>query len=297
VAPGDNAERPPTSRVGPAGGSGRGLRTVIVLASLALALAVLKPWDWIAAKPVAPGREGGAISGAVPTAAPTASPTSTTRDWANLGTRIACLSGTSWLAIVDQVDGPTTSRSWTHLDLVPANDPLDPAIVRTHVYAEAVPRIGFCAADLHVVDPAAAGDEPFPVRAWRLPSVLPTGASANATEFVPRIVSGGTLAEGGALFGPPGGLSVRGPAGQAADPEGAWAVGGSVPGAARWATRAGRSAQASWPPGTYVFRVDPAGAGSAGSGTPGSAAPSSGAAWFAIELRGPWVGPGASDAP
>ena len=52
---GDDAERPPTTRIGPAGGAGRGLSTVVVLVALALVVAVLKPWDWFAPPAVASG--------------------------------------------------------------------------------------------------------------------------------------------------------------------------------------------------------------------------------------------------
>jgi len=286
---GDAAERPPTTRIGPAGGSGRGLRTAVVLVAFALAVAVVKPWDSIAAPSVAPGREGAAILVASAMTAPTPAP----RDWTGAGPRVACLSGTSWLAVVDQVDGPTVSRSWTRLDLVAATDPLDPAIARTHVYAGAVPRIGFCAPDPGAGGGWAgggwAGGAPFRIRAWRITPVESategTGTalpgSRDAVPIVPPVVSGGTVAEGGALFGPPGGV----------------AAGGRAPGPAKWAADDGPPAQASWRPGTYVFRVGLSGAGPAG-GDPSGGDPAGGeAAWFAIELRGPWVGPGAPVAP
>jgi len=320
---GDAAERPPTTRIGPAGGSGRGLRTAVVLVAFALAVAVVKPWDWIAAPSVAPGREGAAILVASPTTAPSASPPSAPpaapRDWTDVGALVACLSGTSWLAVVDQVDGPTVSRSWTRLDLVPATDPLDPAIARTHVYAGAVPRIGFCApgpaagggeaADAHGAA-GARGGAPFVIRAWRLTPVESatqgTGTALPGTReavpIVPPVVSGGTIAEGGALFGPPAGVAAGSMAGRTPDPEGAWAAGGLAQGPAHWAADDGRAAQASWRPGTYVFRVGPSGAGPVGGdpsgGDPVGGGPSGGeVAWFAIELRGPWVGPGAPPAP
>jgi len=320
---GDTTERPPTNRVGTGGGSGRGLRTVVVLALLALAIAVLKPWGWIVAPSAAPGREGAAIVAVPAGSASTVEPKPTPRNWAIVDTRVVCLSGTDWLAVVDQVDGPTTSRSWTHLDLVRANDPLDPAIVRTRVYADSVPRIGFCApgpagaatipgaADTSGSAAAGAADTTdasarFVVHAWRLP--LPTAPTAGsgtsapgtrrAVEIVPLVISGGSVIEGGSLFGPPAGLSVAGGAGRVADPEGAWAAGGLAPGPARWRADRGEPAQASWPPGTYVFRVDLArAAGAGGAAGSGSAAAGADAAWFAIELRGPWIVPGASGAP
>jgi len=292
---GDAAERPPTTRIGPAGGSGRGLRTAVVLVAFALAVAVVKPWDSIAAPSVAPGREGAAILVASAMTAPTPAP----RDWTGAGPRVACLSGTSWLAVVDQVDGPTVSRSWTRLDLVAATDPLDPAIARIHVYAGAVPRIGFCAPGPGAGGGWAgggwAGVAPFRIRAWRITPVesatqgtgtaLPgsreavPGARA-AVPIVPPVVSGGTVAEGGALFGPPGGVAA-----------------GRAPGPAKWATDDGRPAQASWRPGTYVFRVGLSGGDSSGGDSSGGDSSGGQAAWFAIELRGPWMGPGASGAP
>jgi hypothetical protein len=301
---GDDAERPPTTRIGPAAGAAsRGLSMVVVLVALALVVAVLKPWDWIAAPPVGPGREGAAIAGVLPATSPTVVPTPASPDWTGAGPQVACLSGTSWLAVVDQVNGPVTSRSWTRLDLVPATGPLDPAIARTHVYAESVPRIGFCAPGSANAAGAAGASAQFRVRAWRLTSVeaLADGsatdsiASRRADEIVPPVVSGGTIAEGGSLFGPPEELAVGGGEGQAPDREDAWAVGGAAPGSAggaapgsaRWRAYGGGPVQASWPPSIYVFRVDALGSGPAGSGV----------AWFAIELRGPWAGPAESPTP
>jgi len=302
---GDDAERPPTTRIGPAAGAGRGLSTLVVLVALALVVAVLKPWDWFAPPAVAPGREGAAIPAARPATSPPAISTPGSHDWTGGGPQVACLSGTSWLAVVDQVNVPVTSRSWTRLDLVPATGPLDPAIARTHVYAESVPRIGFCApgsAD------AADGGATFLVRAWRLtsPMAAPAGSEATpaedagaavpgvgppgareATPVVLTVVSGGTAADGGALFGPPGWLTVGGAAGRAADPEGAWAARGPVPLPGDWTPGGGMPEARSWAPGTYVFRVDAPGSGQAGSGI----------AWFAIELRGPWTGSSASSEP
>jgi hypothetical protein len=317
---GDAAERPPTTRIGPAGGSGGSLRTAIVLVAFALAVAVVKPWDWIAAPSVAPGREGAAILVAPPTSAKAAqsAPTPAPRDWTGAGPQVACTSGTSWLAVVDQVDGPTVSRSWTHLDLVPATDPLDPAIARTHAYADSVPRIGFCAPGSASAAGAPGASAQFRVRAWRLtpPKAAPAGSEAapaggtgaalpapreaatgdaraalpgarEAVLVVLRVVSGGTAADGGALFGPPGWLTVGRGAGRAADPEGAWAARGPVPLPGDWTPGGGLPEARSWQPGTYVFHVDALGSGPAGSGV----------AWFAIELRGPWTGSSASSEP
>jgi hypothetical protein len=292
---GDDAERPPTTRIGPAGGAGRGLSTVVALVALALVVAVLKPWDWFAPPAVAPGREGAAIPAARPAASPTVAPTPVSRDWTGAGPRVACLSGTSWLAVVDQVDGPTVSRSWTRLDPVPATDPLDAAIPRTHVYADSVPRIGFCAPSAVSAPGAAdtaAGGAPFLVRAWQLPTepaalVPQASQSQGAAELAPVLVSGGTTTDGGGLYGPAvdtaPGTTTRG----ARDPEGAWAARGSVPHRGTWAPGDGMLREASWSPGTYVFRVL----------LPDAGWPSPGVAWFAIELRGPWTGPEESPTP
>ncbi len=237
----DAAERPPTTRIEPAGRAGRGLSTLVVLVALALVVAVLKPWDWLAPPNVAPGREGAAISAAPPATSPTVAPTTASRDWTGALPQVACLSGTSWLAVVDQVNGPVTSRSWTRLDLVPATGPLDPAVARTHVYAESVPRIGFCAPGsagaTSVRGGAGDGREGLPVRAWRLtPLEGPVGGSGTAApsvrqalEIAPPVVSGGTTGEGGALFGPPDELAAGGASGLATDPEGAWAARSPVP--------------------------------------------------------------------
>jgi hypothetical protein len=280
--------------------------------TLALAVAVVKPWDWVATPSRAPGPEGAAI----PVASPLVAPTPAASNWTEIGARVSCLGEGSWLAVVDQVDGPTVSRSWTHLDLVPATGPTDPAMARPRVYADAVPRLGFCApgratggaggggaADAH-------GAAPFVIRAWRLTplesATQGTGTALPGTReavpIVPPVVSGGTIAEGGALFGPPGGLAAGSMAGRTADPEAAWAAGGRAHGPAQWAADDGRSAQASWRPGTYVFRVglsdgDPSGADPSGADPSGADPSGAEAAWFAIELRGPWVGPGAPPAP
>jgi hypothetical protein len=301
---GDDAERPTTTRIGPAAGMGRGLSMVVVLVALALVVAVVKPWDWFAAPAVAPGREGAAIPAARPGTSPTVAPTPASHDLTGAGPQGACLFGASWLAVVDQVNGPVTSRSWTRLDLVPATGPLDPAIARTHVYAESVPRIGFCAPGSANAAGAAGASAQFRVRAWRLTSVeaLADGsatdsiASRRADEIVPPVVSGGTTAEGGSLFGPPEGLAVGGGEGRASDPKDApGSAGGAAPGeagrlapgSARRRAYGGGQVQASWPPSIYVFRVDALGSGPAGPGV----------AWFAIELRGPWTGPGESPTP
>jgi hypothetical protein len=256
---GDDAERPPTTRIGPAGGAGRGLSTVVVLVALALGVAVLKPWDWFAPPAAAPGREGAAIPAARPASSPTVAPTPASRDWTGAGPQVACLSGTSWLVVVDQAVGPTVSRSWTRVDPVPATGPLDPAIAGTRVYADSVPRIGFCVPDTRVPDPAGfgstmgQGDAPFGVRAWRIQPASAATGPRHATEIAPALVSGGTLADRGSLYGPPVARSPR---------------------------RGTGSAEAPWQTGTYVFRVELADARPAGLGV----------AWFAIELRGPWTG-------
>lgn len=260
----DGTDRPPTARIGPAGGSGRGLSTVVVVVALALVVAVVKPWDWFAPPAAAPGREGAAIPAGRPATSPTVAPTPASRGWTGAGPEIACLSGTSWLAVVDQVNGPSVSRSWTRLDLVPATGPLDPAIARTHVYAESVPRVGFCAPDTGL-DAAGAGEAgadraPFHLRAWRIRPASAAAGPPSAAEIAPALISGGTLADHGSLYGPPIARNMR---------------------------RVDLSTNAAWPVGTYVFQVEHAGAGPAGRDV----------AWFAIELRGPWIGPEGDSTP
>jgi hypothetical protein len=237
---------------------------VVALVVLALVVAVLKPWDWFAPPAAAPGREGAAISAARPATSPTVAPTSASRDWTGAGPQVACLSGTSWLAVVDQVDGPTVSRSWTRLEPVPATGPLDTTIAGTHVYADSVPRIGFCAPDTAWLGAAGSGGAgadrvPFHLRAWRIRPASAAGPRS-ATEIAPALISGGTLADRGSLYGPPIARSLR---------------------------RAGPSTDAAWPVGTYVFRIEPMLAGPAGPGV----------AWFAIELQGPWIGPEGDSTP
>jgi len=290
----DDAELPPTTRIGPAAGSGRGLRTALVLLTMALAIAIVKPWDLLAAPAGPPGREGAAIPAVSPPASPPVAALPAAGDWTEIGAQGACLGETGWLAVVDQVDGPTVSRSWTRLDLAPASDPLDPAIARTHVYAEAVPRLGFCAptGSPDTTGVGGSGDASFRVQVWRLapgggasrPPAPGGGASEppGITEIEPIVVSGGA-ADRGVLYRPPGG-----PVRAARDPENVWAVGGSrVPRPAAWSADEDVRGVASWAPGTYVFRVALPGAGPAGSDE----------AWFAIELRGPWTGPGPSVGP
>jgi hypothetical protein len=281
---GDDAERPATVRIGPAGGPGRGFRAAAVLVALSLAVAVAKPWDWMDAPSPAPGREGAAPPAAAPggDAAPAGS--SQPAGWTGAGEGLACLSGGSWLAIVDAVDGSRTSRSWTRLVPAPATGPADPGIVRTHLYAEAVPRIGFCApgaaGGIAGGPGAEVGGARFRVRAWRL---LP--GSPAPIELAPVVVWGGTLTDGGTLYGPPAHMAPGTPSREARDPEGAWAARG--PARADWSPGDAVAEEASWPPGTYVVRVD----------LPGVAAAGAGPAWFAIELRGPWTRPEESVAP
>jgi hypothetical protein len=241
------------------------LSTAVVLVALALLVAVLKPWDWFAPPAAPPGREGAAASTARPATSPPVAPTSASGDWTGAGPRVACVSGTSWLAVVDQVNGPTVSRSWTRLDPVPATDPLDATVAKTRVYADSVPRIGFCAPHAGWLgaagSPEAGADLTlFHVRAWRIRPASVAAGPRSAAEIAPALVSGGALADGGALYGPPIARNVR---------------------------RVDLSTNAAWPVGTYVFQVEQTGAGPAGRDT----------AWFAIELRGPWIGPEGDSTP
>jgi hypothetical protein len=117
-----------------------------------------------------------------------------------------------------------------------------------------VPRLGFCTPAPAAAQTLAAGGAALEVDLWRLE---PAGGAADAAgqEVAWRTVGGGAGADGGALYVPAGEPHLR------------------------RATIGWRG----WPPGTYVFRVRVAGA------APGAA----GEAWFAVELRGPWRGPGA----
>ncbi len=274
--PGDVFDLPATTRIGAGGGPGRGLRAVVALAAVALVLAVVKPWDWGTPPPTAPGR----ADAAVPGSPPAASAAPATERWTGLSDRVSCLSGRLWMAVVDRVDGPTATRSWTRLDVVPVTGPGDPAIARIHAYAEAVPRLGFCApagTDANGTPAAAA----FRVDAWRIDPGGPANGSPTAASIDLRPAAGGTPADHGALYGPPTAPAGGNRVAPSPDPEMAWARdAGLVPGPATWSPEAS-PAQASWPAGTYVFRVEAAGAVAGGTD----------ATWFAIELRGPWTGP------
>jgi len=242
-------------------------------------VAVLKPWAWNAPPPPVPGSGLGspaAVGAAVPTPTPAPTP-------ADPLTRSACLVDPIWTTVVDQVAEATSTRSWTRLDPVPAAGPTDPAIATVRVFADAVPRIGFCdpagveasPSDGIVADPSpanGAGQVPLAVRVW-LVTPAPAPLTALATEIRPELLSGGTVADRGALFGPPA----------------------SAASGAR-----GAASPAAWPTGRYVFRVDLPGAGPAGSDV----------TWFAVDLKGPWpwgpgtpraigpvVGPGVDPAP
>lgn len=246
MGPGEEFQAPPTTRLGPADGSGRRARLAVGLAVAALALAVAKPWSWLPASPgAAPPEAGASASGGPPPAAAATTP------WTSLGGEPSCLSGRLWMAVVDEVDEGRPARSWTRLAPAAAGGPDDHAVVRTHAYAASVPRVGFCAPVAAALASGADPGERFAVRLWRIGA---GAASEEPGEMPLVVVAGGTLADGGALY-----AAVAGP------------------------DRAGGQ-PGSWPPGTYVFRVQLPGAG------PGGDA----AAWFAIELRGPWTGPGGS---
>jgi hypothetical protein len=227
---------------------------VVVLVAVALVVAVVKPWDWNASAPPAPGRGGTAL----PTASPMISSTPGAGDWTEIGARVACLSGSNWLAVVDQVDGPTVSRSWTRIDLAPVTGPTDPAITRTVVYADAVPRLGFCAPTTDPRGPGTGGGVSFRVSAWRLGPGDPSPGPSGITEIAPAVIAIGTAEDRGVLYGPPGRrLSHRDVSGRAS----------------------------SWRVGTYVFRVQ----------LGGGRASAPVEAWFAVELHG--TRPGATGSP
>ncbi len=298
--PGD-LQIPATTRVGQAGGPGRGLRTVLALLAVGLLLAVAKPWDLLA-PPSNPGPDGPLVPASAPRPGATAGPV----DWTDLAPRVACLAGSTWTAVVDQVDGPTASRAWTRLDVTPATGPTDPSIVRVRVYAAFVPRIGFCA-PLAGASPAG-GDgggapAPFGVHAWQLVPAAGVPGSWTATEIHPEPVPDGAPADRGALYLPPAdgfpgsGVATR-PGSTAGDATPADASPGTTstadapPGSTPPAGDATPSLPAgwspdgdSWPPATYVFRVEDFGTAHGGPAV----------TWFAIDLRGPWTGP--SDLP
>jgi hypothetical protein len=271
-------ELPATTRIGGRRGAGRGLQLTLTLAAVALVLAVLKPWNLLAPPPPAPGRQDGAL----PVASNAAPPPSNETAPAGNPARVGCFADDIWEAVTDQVDGPTSSRSWTRLDVAPASGPTDPSIATIAVFADAVPRIGFCAPVRTSAFGAVAGASTFSVRTWRLvhPSREPEAWMALAID--PVVVAGGTLADRGALFGPTADAAGI-PVPASPDPEGAWSAAGSAaPRPAGWSPD-GETAAApgSWLPGRYVFRVELAGAGPGGTD----------ATWFAIELRGQWTGP------
>ncbi len=290
--PFEDVDLPATVRIGRPGTPDRALRVAAACLVAGLALAFAKPWSW-GSPAAAPTQAPDVI--ATPAPAASAVPAALApRRWTDLGASGSCLSNRLWMAVVDEEDdgGRTVTRSWTRLDPVPASDPTDPGIVRARVYAEAVPRIGFCA-------PAAAGttERRLAVAAWRLePGTAPDEATAVPIE--PVILAGGAVADGGALYGPPtssrsgivpgepgsptaGGADARGAHGVAADPEVTWSVDGGGPWQPHgWTTGPEQAGAGGWLPGTYVFRV----------AVPGAAADDAAIAWVAVELRGPWPG-------
>ena len=195
--PFEDVDLPATVRIGRPGTPDRALRVAAACLVAGLALAFAKPWSW-GSPAAAPTQAPDVI--ATPAPAASAVPAALApRRWTDLGASGSCLSNRLWMAVVDEEDdgGRTVTRSWTRLDPVPASDPTDPGIVRARVYAEAVPRIGFCA-------PAAAGttERRLAVAAWRLePGTAPDEATAVPIE--PVILAGGAVADGGALYGPP----------------------------------------------------------------------------------------------
>jgi len=276
---------PPTTRLGRRGRPDPGLQVAAAVVVVGLGLALAKPWDW-GASPTPPAEPVGT---AAPTAIATNSPARPR--WTDPEATASCLSNRLWLAVIDEAgsDGRTSVRSWTRLDLVPAAGPDDPAIARIHVYADAVPRIGFCAPTRAAGVPETG---PLAVAAWRLERGT-AAAAATAVSITPIVASGGAISDGGAVFAPPAGSAERlggeRLGARLGDPEAAW----SAEGAARWrpdgwSTGPEPAHGGGWPPGTYVFRVGLPGAGPGGADE----------AWFAVDLRGPWRGPdGATPAP
>jgi hypothetical protein len=269
---------------------------VLALLAVGLIVAVAKPWDVLSPPPSNSGRDGPVIPASTPQPGPTAGP----GDWTDLSPRVACLAGSTWTAVVDQVDGPTASRAWTRLEVAPATGPTDPGIVRVKVYAAFVPRIGFCApigtgasGDGDGTPVVGAGAAPFGVRAWRLVPAAGAPGSWTAVEIHPAPVPDGTPADRGALYLPPSpSLRRAGIAPSPGAPPSPGTPAAPSPGTTSTARDGTPSMPAgwapdgeSWPAATYVFRVELLGT------DPGGPA----VTWFAIDLRGPWTGP--SDAP
>ena len=269
---------PPTTRLGRRGRPDRGLQVAAAVVAVGLGLALAKPWDWGASP--APAAEP--VGTAAPAATTTISPAAPR--WTDLEATASCLSNRLWLAVVDEAgaDGRTSVRSWTRLDLVPAAGPDDPAITGIHVYADAVPQIGFCAPTRTA---GTLGAGPLAVAAWRLEPGT-AAAAATAVAIAPIVASGGDISDGGAIFAPPAGSAGRlggdDPGARPGDPEAAWSADGGVPWRpAGWSTGPEPAHAGGWPPGTYVFRVGLPGAGPGGADE----------AWFSVDLRGPWRGP------
>jgi hypothetical protein len=190
------------------------------------------------------------------------------------------MAGSDWLAVVDFSDSGAAARSWTVLAPRPAAAPDDPAIPRVRVFADAVARIGFCAPPATPDSAAAAGGSSYLVRAWSLaPASGETGAWT-AAPIRPVLLSGGTTADSGALYGPPGSVPLPGGAPTGAAPS----AGAPVASGGFGSPGAGEPVAAgSWPPGTYVLRVQPG--------------EWSSALWFAFDLAGPWSRPAATGGP
>jgi hypothetical protein len=247
---------------------------VLAVVAVALVLAVAKPWDRLAPSASAPERQ----DAPPPTAPAVTRPPPSPASWTDLGAHLACFSERTWMAVVDLVDGPTVARSWTRIDPVPVLGPADLLIARTHVYAEAVTRIGFCAPAGTLAGRAGfagAAGTTFDVRAWRMDLEELGAGVGRAVPLVPVLVAGGTLADGGALYIPPPVATPGGIDGGPAPTMPGAPMASSGPSGDGAATRAG-----SWPAGRYVFRVRLAGAGPGGSDE----------VWLAIEVRGPWRG-------
>jgi hypothetical protein len=212
------------------------------------------------------------------------------------------------MVVVDEAgdDARAVARSWTRIEPVPASGPTDPGIATAHAYAEAVPRIGFCAPTrAGDAGPSADAGTRLEVAVWRVERAAgPQAASAVPLDLA--VDAGGTFGDGGALYAPPAGTSGgRGSGDEAAgangddasspaagagpgDPEAAWSIDGAAPWRpAGWSTGPTLAEVGGWPPGTYVFRVDLAGT------EPGGGAEG----WLAVELRGPWLGPDAAAPP
>ena len=134
------------------GGAGRPLVRWIVLATLALAVAVLKPWGGSA-----PARPTGLVQAPAPAAGDLSSPISNAAGPATVpGGDIAsrsedadvakmCLNTESWLVASVEEEPGGTVRVWRALEPVTGLRPDDPSVPWVYVGSQGVTALGWCA--------------------------------------------------------------------------------------------------------------------------------------------------------